>query len=130
MNALLFATNTATQALTDGQAVNFGQPVRRYGKNIQLSGGNVVVNGEGYYPMIAALSFEAGAAATYTVQLYENGVAIPGARELIEAASGVIVSATVPGVVRIKCCEEKVITATISGGAATVENADIIVTKA
>ena len=130
MNSLLFATNTASQALTNGQTLSFGQPVRRYGKNIQLSGGNVVINGEGYYPMIASVTLTAGAAGTYTVQLYENGVAIPGAKASGVAAANAVISFAVPGVVRIKCCEEKIITAVVSGGDSTVTNADIVVTKA
>lgn len=130
MNSLLFATNTASQALTNGQTLSFGQPVRRYGKNIQLSGGNVIISGEGYYPMIAGVTFTSSDAGVYTVQLFENGVPITGAKASLTVAANVIVAVAIPATVRIKCCEEKTITASVSGADSTVTNADIVVTKA
>lgn len=131
MNSLLYAANTGSQTLGDGQNINFGTPVRRFGRNLNISGGNVLANGEGYYPVHANVSFRAGAAGTATLQLYENGVAIPGAN-----ASATVTSTTalqslyVPTAFKIKCCEEKTITGAITGVAATVSNAGILVEKA
>ena len=131
MNALLYAANTSSQVLTAGQNINFGLPVRRYGKNIQISGGNnITINGEGYYPIDANVTFQAGANGTAVLQVYENGVAIPGATASIQTAANTVYSLEVPTVVRIRCCEEKVITAAITGIGTTTTNAAIRIEKA
>lgn len=129
MNCLLYATNTSPQTLTDGQLINFGTPVRRYGKAIQVSGGNVTVNTEGYYPAIANVTFTPSANGTATLQLYENGVAIPGAKASIGVAANVTYSLVVPTAVRTKCCCEKSISAAIVGVDSSVSNASILVGK-
>ena len=131
MNSLLYAANEGTQTLADGQNISFGTPVRRFGKNLNLSGGNVVANGEGYYPVDANVTFRAGATGDATLQIYENGVAIPGANAKTTVSStSAFNSLVVPTAFRIKCCEEKTITASIKGVAATVSNAGIRVMKA
>lgn len=129
MNALLYATNTNAQTLTANQSVNFGAPVRRYGRNINMLGGSVTVNGEGYYTVFANVTFEPIAAGTATLQIYENGIAIPGANETITVTANDNYSLSIPAAIRIKCCEEKVITASFNVAGSAV-NASVLVEKA
>ena len=128
--ALLYAANTSTQAyVATGTVINFGNVVRRYGSNINLSGGNISVNGSGYYNIDAHFTFN-GAAGTATIQLYKDGVAIPGAvATQVESATGTY-AVTIPAVIREVCCCESTITAVISGVAGNVTNAAIVVEKA
>ena len=44
--SLIYASNSQPQDVAIGGTVNFGTPVRRYGKNLTMSGGNVVATGE------------------------------------------------------------------------------------
>lgn len=130
MRSLLYAVNTQTQTLTAGQSINFGVPIRRYGKNINTSGVGILISGEGYYPLMANVTGEASGAGIVSVQVYENGVAIPGAVGSATVASGDTFAIAVPCATRIKCCEEKVITAEILTVGAEISNASILVEKA
>lgn len=130
MNSLLYAANTIAQTLTAGQYIGFGVPVRRYGRNIQMSGGNVTIDGEGYYPIIANVTGIAAAAGIVSVQLYENGVPIPGAIASATVAADDTFAVAIPTAVRIKCCEEKVVTAQLLTVGAEITNASILVEKA
>lgn len=48
--SVIYANNSSTQTtVATGSIINFGSIVRRYGCNLNLSGGNVVIDGSGYY---------------------------------------------------------------------------------
>lgn len=130
MKALLLSANTMTQALEDRQIINFGAPVRRYGKNLNVSGGNVVANGEGYYTVDASITATSVLGGIATLQLYANGVPIPGANASTTVTATDTFSLTVPTAFRIKCCEEVIITANILNLDTVVSNASIRVVKA
>lgn len=130
MNALLYSANTTTQALTAGQTIGFGTPVRRYGRNIQLSGGNIAIHGEGYYPMVANFTGVAGAAGIVGIQLYEDGAAIPGATSSVTVGANGTFTLAIPATIKIRCCEEKIITAELIAVDANITNASILVGKA
>lgn len=125
----LYAANTLPQALIIGGTVNFGAPVRRFGCNINLSGGNAVLNGAGYYDIDADLTFTAGAAGIVTVTLYKDGAPISGATASVTVAADSTYQVSVPAIVRLTCCCESTITAEITGVATTVTNAAIAVEK-
>lgn len=128
--ALLYGVNRAVQTIVVGDRVNFGNIVRRYGCNINMSGGEVYVSGEGYYSLDASVTFEAGAAGIATVTLLRDGSVIPGAGASETVAVGDTVTLTVPpSVIREKCCGESTITAVISGVIGTISNATIRVVK-
>lgn len=130
MNSLLYSANTLAQTLTADQTINFGLPIRRYGRNIQSSGMGILVKGEGYYPIYANITGEASGAGVVGVQLYENGVEIPGAIASATVAADGTFSLTIPCAIRIRCCEEKVISAKLLTVGADITNAAILVEKA
>lgn len=128
-NSVLYAVNSNTQTLPIGSTINFGNIVRRYGCNCNLSGGNVVLKGTGYYNINTNFSFVAGGAGTATIALYKDGVAIPGAfasRATAEAGAYVM---SIPAIVRQTCCCDSQITAVVTGVATTLNNATITVVK-
>lgn len=128
--ALLYGVNRALQTVIVGDRVNFGNIVRRYGCNVNMSGGEVTVSGEGYYNIDSSVTVEAGAAGIVTVTLLKDGSIIPGAGASETVASGDTVTLTVPpSVIRQKCCGESTITAVISGVIGTISNATIRVVK-
>lgn len=127
--ALLYAANENTQAyVAAGTVIDFGETVRRHGNNIILSGGNVEVEGAGFYSGIVNLSFT-GAAGTATIQVYKNGVPIRGARVIRTTVADTSFVAAIPFAIRDKCCCGDVITVGISGVAGNVTNAAILTVK-
>lgn len=128
--ALIYAANTIPQDVAIGETVNFGTPIRRYGKNLAMSGGNVVATGEGYYIVDASINFTA-AAGTTTFQMYENGMAIPGARVDRTTSAATEYDVKIPTfTIRNKCCLDKTLTLVVTGAAITDAVATINVVKA
>lgn len=124
----VYGANTAAQTLVDGNTINFGSIVRRFGNNTNLSGGNGVVIGEGYYDIDTNITFTA-AAGTVTIALYKDGVPIPGATATRTTAATSSYTITIPALVRQKCCCEATITAVLTGADTTVTNAAIVIEK-
>ena len=128
--ALLYATNNTPQDVAIGEYINFGTPVRRYGRNITMSGGNALVSGEGYYIVDASINFT-GSAGTTVFQMYENGMPISGAR--VERTTGAATEYDVKiptfAIRNKNNCIEKVLTMGVSGAAITDAVATINIVK-
>lgn len=130
-SAALYACNTNTQTIpaTTATTINFGNPVRRYGQVVDLSGGNVSVTSAGYFDVETNFTLTAAAGAV-TIAIYNDGVAVPGATATITAVADTVYAVSIPCIIRNKCCCETEITATITSvGAAVISNAAIEVTK-
>lgn len=128
--SVLYGVNRNSQTIIVGDRVDFGSVVRRYGCNLNMSGGEVLVKGEGYYDVDASITFTAGAAGIATITLLKDGSVIPGASASMTVAEGDVVTLTVPpSVIREKCCCETTISAVISGVIGVISNATIRVTK-
>ena len=127
--SVLYAVNSTPQNyIANGTVINFGSIVRRYGQNLELSGGNVIVQGAGYYSVDINIGFTS-AAGDVTVQVYKDGVAIQGAMAIVTAAATTSYSLTIPALIRETCDCESTITVVISGTAGTINNAAIVVEK-
>lgn len=129
MSSLLYAANTAPQALTVGGVVDFGSVVRRYGNNINLSGGNVVLSGAGYYDIDTNITLTTTTAGIAILTLYKDGVAIPAATASITMAAGDTYNVSIPAIVREKCCGDDTLTLVLSGITATIVSAGATVVK-
>lgn len=101
-------TSPATLTLTEQQpaaTLALGTVNRRFGRNIQLSGNGILIDGEGYYDVDASVTVTPAAAGTYTVQLYKDGVAVPGATQSITAVADAAIAFNIPALVRLQCCD-------------------------
>lgn len=125
----IYAANTAAQTTISGSTISFGSVVRRYGRCLNLSGGNVVADESGYYDINTNFTFTASAAGNVTISLYEDGVLIPGAVQTATVTSASIYNLNVPAIVRKTCCCESSITAIITGVAGVINNAAIKVER-
>ncbi len=126
----LYAVNNASQTMTINGVINFGQLVRKFGQNINLSGGNVVLRGVGYYNISANFVLTANGAGPVVIQLYRNGVPIAGAVASMTTTATRVYTLSIPPVkVREFCCNEDIITAVITGDASTITTAAINVDK-
>ena len=121
----IYAANTATQSISDGGTINFGSAVRRYGSACNVEGGNLTLNGAGYYDISVNVTIAGTAAGTAVVQLYKDGVIIPGASASLTTAADTTYSASVSTIIRKSCCCESSITAVVSGVAVSVTSASI-----
>lgn len=124
----IYAANTASQTVAQGGTINFGNIVRRFGC-LDISGGNVITNCDGYYSVKTNITVNGTAAGNAVVQLYSNGVAIPGASVSFATTTTSVTTISIPAIVRQKCCVSQTITAQISGVGANVSNAAIVVVK-
>lgn len=124
----LYAANTGTQAITAGSPISFGSIVRRYGGYLNLSGGNVVTEGAGYYEAIVNLTFVADTAGEVNVSMYSDGVEIPGATVSVPGTAGIEYTVTIPAIIKQKCCCDTYITVKPDANI-TLTNAAISVKK-
>ncbi len=125
--SLLYAANTVSQATTaNGSTLNFGTTVRRRGCSAELSGGNVITKGIGYYGVSVNAVFIATAAGNEVIKVFKDGVEIPGATVSFTTAESTTYAVSIPCVVRNTCCESP-ITVVASGVAGAVTNASIVV---
>ena len=129
--SLIYAVNTAAQAVVDGGTVVLSSIVRRYGCNVALAAGGVNVNGAGYYDIDANVTFTAGGNGTALLEVLRDGVPIPGANSSIGVANGVVYTLPVRAVDRefCACTGGSTISMRLSGVATTVTNAAMVVTK-
>lgn len=126
----LYAVGTNVQTVTaDETVINFDNIVRRYGKCVHLSGGNVTIEEAGYYDVDTNLTFTAGAAGTVVIRIYKDGVPVPGAIVSETVAAGSIYALSIPTIIRDTCNCESTITVKIAGVAGTVNNAAIAVER-
>lgn len=128
--SVLYAGNsTAITTESAGTIIPFSNIVRRYGKNLNISGGNVIVNGSGYYEGIVNVTFEGTEAGTVDISVYKDGVAIPFANASATTAVDEVQSAAIPFRIRETCCCESTITVVASGTVVNVTNSAISVEK-
>ena len=128
--SVIYAVNSNSQPFVDtGTTISFGDVVRRYGSSLCLSGGNVEIKDAGYYDIDTNFSVLATTGGTLKIQLFADGVAIPGAVINATVVAATTYAFSIPAIVRHTCCCEKTITAVISGVAGNVINAAIDVIK-
>lgn len=112
-----------------------GTVIRRFGQNVQLSGNGILLDGEGYYDVDASVTLTPVAAGDYTVSLFRDGVAVPGARQTVTAAANAAISLNIPALVRLQCCNSSAVltlvlttTATLPA-VVTANNVGVVVEK-
>lgn len=85
MSLLLGVKNTADQTVAVGGIINLGNVYRKYCKKINctkafdFNGNGINLNHSGIYHVTAVAIATSGAAGNVTIQMYENGVLVPGA---------------------------------------------------
>lgn len=116
------------------QSSKLGATVRRFGCNAVLSGNGILLKGQGYFDVDASVTFTPTAAGAYTVTLFKDGVAVPGATQTVTAAAAGTVSVNIPAIVRNQCCDSTstltlVITTATVPATVTIDNTAVVVTK-
>lgn len=112
-SAIYTANNTPSSINLTAQqpaaVLPLGTIIRRFGKNVQLSGNGILLNGGGYFDVDASIMLTPVAAGNYTIALFEDGVAILGAIQIMTAGAGAIVNFNIPALVCLQCCDDSAI---------------------
>lgn len=129
--SLLYAANTTNQTVAVGGTINFGSVIRRHGCNCNLSNGDVTICGSGYYVIDTNITVTPSDAGTLVLTITKDGVTIPGAIASVTVVAGSVYAISIPTAIReCGCCDSlSNVKVVLSGVAATVNNASIIVTK-
>ena len=127
----IYTANTTAQAVAVGGIVGLGSVVRRFGCALALNGNSISIDDAGYYEASVSITAEPTAAGTITATLFNNGVAVPGATaSATAAAAGDAVSVSFDSVLRIFCgAVPGALTVVLTGGAASVTNAAVVVKR-
>lgn len=128
----IYTSNTTTQALAIGSAIDPGNVVRRFGCNVNLLGNSIAVVGAGYYSVDGQFTITATNAGTATITLLRDGVAVPGAVASASVAAGDVVTVGINALVReYGCCanNSSSLSFVLGGVAESITNASIVVER-
>lgn len=126
----IYTANTGATAIAVGGVIPLGTVNRRFGCNLNLSGNGITSTGTGYYDVTASFTLTATAAGAVTVTMFRDGVAVPGATATATAAAAGTVNLSFPAIVRQQCCNSSsTLTFVLTGTAATLNNAAVVVKK-
>ena len=129
----IYTALTASKTVTSGGVISAGNIIRRFGRNCQLYGDSIMLEGSGYYEVKATVSFTptSTTADSYTVQLYKDGIAIPGAIATVTGSTAVTLP--INAIVKNQCCAESALTLGVTAGTATntvtLTNVAVVVEK-
>lgn len=105
-SSALYTVNTASTPLIPNAQVPFGSVIRRFGKNVNLDGDSISVRGSGYYKVDCSITVAPSAAGNITAQLFNDGIAVPGASaRAAAAAADEPVNLNIVALVRNQCCD-------------------------
>ena len=76
----IYTVSSAVQAVVAGNSLSLGSTIRRFGCSTTLSGNAIALNAPGYYDVDVSVTAIPTAAGTVSVTLFQDGVAVPGAR--------------------------------------------------
>ena len=127
--SVLYGVNSTSQTVANDGTINFGNIVRRYGCNLDMSGGSVVAKGSGYYRVDSNFTIIGSGTGTDTITFYKDGVAIPGTTATISVGENYRYQVSIPFIFRQTCCCDTTITAVLTGATATITNASIVAEK-
>lgn len=110
-----------------GGVIPLGAIIRRFGRNINLSGDGIMIAGDGYYDVVASITLAPTVAGEVTVSLYEDGVPLigAGASDTV-ATAGDLVNLNVVGMARLRCCDDVSSLTLVLTGEDTITSADIV----
>lgn len=111
----LYAINSTQQTLTGGGSVDLGNPVHGFGqtccnKSIDVSGNNLTLRDGGMYGIVISATVTASAAATVTLQAFQDGVAFGVPQAVNVAAANDAAAVTLNLGPRVVCNGSSIIT--------------------
>lgn len=102
MTNLLYTFNTNSSTLTSGSVIPLGSVGRKAGTALNLNGNGISVSQNGYYEINATFTVLPSVSEAVTIQLYEDGVAIQGAKATVTTDAVTTIPLTT--IIRKYCC--------------------------
>lgn len=129
--SLIQTVNQSEQAIAENGIFALGTVVRRYGRDLRLSGNGIEATGNGYFSVTASVSVAPTAAGPVTVALFDNGVQVPGAIAYATGTAGEPVNLAIVATIRRGCCCEGAdnLTLVLIEGAGTAPNVSLRVVE-
>lgn len=134
-NSAIYTVNNTNTVVTVTEAnqtvqVPFGSVIRRFGRNLALDGGTIVCCNSGYFDCEVSMTVAPTAAGPITAQLFQDGVAIPGAfATATAAAAGNPVTLPITALVRNCGCDCNSVLSVRVNASCTVRNLACVAEK-
>ena len=132
-NSAIYTVNRSNTALTTTTGtfvqIPLGSIVRRFGRNLGLDGNSILCCGSGYYECNASITLTPLAAGPITVQLFQDGVAVPGAFASITGVAATTVALPIDTLVRNCGCDCNTTLSIGVNSSCTVNNLALVVEK-
>lgn len=125
---MLQAINTTTTALTAGQLIPLTQKIRK-GCTAVLNSNTISLTSKGTYMVTVNADYTTTAAGNTTLQLLNNGVAIPDAKSTATGTAGGTVTQSFTTLVQVLCPAILPNLTLTESAAGTLVNVSVVVTK-
>lgn len=125
---MLQAINTTNIALVANQLVPLTQELRK-GCNATLNSNTISLNDRGIYMVTVNADFTVTSAGNATLQLFNNGTAISGAKSTVTATDGETVTQSFTKLIQVNCPVATTNLTLTESVAGTLINASVVVTK-
>ena len=125
---MLQAINTTNTSLVANQLIPLTQKIRK-GCTATLNSNTISLNAKGVYMVSVNVDFTATEAGNTTLQLFNNGVAIPDAKSTVTATAGGTVTQSFTTLITVNSpalTPNSTFTESVAG---TLVNASVVVTK-
>ena len=131
--AYAFITNSTSQTITGGGAINPGTASHGFGctcggYTIQVNGNNINLRNSGYYDVVIGATVSASAAGNVTLALYQDGQLIASGTETIAGANDPA-SISFPAGVKVNCSSALTLVVSATAGDPIVTNVYTTVKK-
>lgn len=125
---MLQAINTTNTSLVANQLIPLTQKIRK-GCTATLNSNTISLNAKGTFMITVNADFTVTEAGNTTLQLFNNGVAIPDAKSTVTATAGGTVTQSFTTLITVNCpalMPNLTLTESVAG---TLVNASVVVTK-
>ena len=132
-NSAIYTVNNTNQVVTTTSGtfvtIPLGSVIRRFGRNLGLDGGAVVACGSGYFDCEASISLTPTTAGPITVQLFQDGIAVPGALAVATGVAASTITLPITALVRNCGCNCNSTLSIRVNASCTVNNLALVVEK-
>lgn len=127
----IYTVNTSVGTIPINGVIPVGGVIRRFGRNLDVSGNGITACGEGYYNVGVNVSLAPSVVGGVSVTLYKDGVPVPGATAIAtNTAVGNTVNLNIRALIRNKCCDSNSeVTVVLGGAASAITNIGVVVEK-
>lgn len=126
--AMLYTVNTTPSLVAQNSVIPLGSTTRRFGCAIRQDDNSIVLRQVGYYKITVITEFEPTAETPFIVSLQENNGSVAQAIEVLPTAASAETETVLTTVVRVLCCESKMLNVRISN-AGTINKIFVIAEK-